>query len=362
MQQGGTALSMLGLRPEGVSSSSHFVFNTSGEILGFFGRALTLGSTAPAVSKPRPDAVDSKSAASNSRLLAKNGRKNRQMYNLHVPRQRLRERLLDLLAPGTVQWGRVLTRFEPTELLQRSAGRSCGDDAVEEPRQQRTASAVRCWFADGSSEEVAVLIGADGIASVVRRQLEEGGSPEPHDDATHSELQTVQSSQEPAVLLQRPHLGECQSMPLLKQPLEYLGVIVVLGIVAEVPLLRRRIVETVDGDTRIYMMAFSEASADDTAAVCAGNAARLSTSGKNTDTHAKSDAATTRTDLSMWQLSWPLPEQEARKLASDRTALKAEVLRRCGSWHEPIPSLLAVRLSQMRTVFCEQAVRLTFAK
>lgn len=68
------------------------------------------------------------------------------MYNLHVPRQRLRERLLDLLAPGTVQWGRVLTRFEPMEDCQQPAGRSCGADEVE----QRPPSRVRCWFADGA--------------------------------------------------------------------------------------------------------------------------------------------------------------------------------------------------------------------
>jgi hypothetical protein len=34
---------------------------------------------------------------------SKDGRKNRQMYNLHVPRQRLRQRLLESLAPGTGQ-------------------------------------------------------------------------------------------------------------------------------------------------------------------------------------------------------------------------------------------------------------------
>lgn len=40
MQQGGTALTRLGLQPEGISSSSHFVFNPAGQVLGFFGRAL----------------------------------------------------------------------------------------------------------------------------------------------------------------------------------------------------------------------------------------------------------------------------------------------------------------------------------
>ena len=35
-----TALTKLGLEPEGISSSSHFVFDAQGQISGFFGRAL----------------------------------------------------------------------------------------------------------------------------------------------------------------------------------------------------------------------------------------------------------------------------------------------------------------------------------
>ncbi len=260
------------------------------------------------------------------------------MYNLHVPRQRLRERLLDLLAPGTVQWGRVLTRFEPMEDCQHPpAGRSCGADEVE----QRPPSRVRCWFADGSSEEVALLVGADGISSVVRRQLEEGSPTQQNAHRTASKVVVDNSSQRSATP-HTSHLGACPSMPLLKQPLEYLGVIVVLGIVAEMPLLRRRIVETVDGSTRIYMMAFTEASAS----------SKWFSPGDDTGTQARVPCpAKTCRDLSMWQLSWRMPEQEARELASDRVALKAEVLRRCGSWHEPIPTLLAVRLADIVLLF-----------
>eukprot|EP01050_Picozoa_sp_SAG11_P002435 SAG11_NODE_123_length_15805_cov_15.133261_16_plen_205_part_00 len=43
----------------------------------------------------------------------------------------------------------------------------------------------------------------------------------------------------------------------------------------------------------------------------------------------------------MWQLTFRLPEAEARALsAAGAEALRAEALRRCGGWHEPVPTLL----------------------
>ena len=45
-------------------------------------------------------------------------------------------------------------------------------------------------------------------------------------------------------------------------------------------------------------------------------------------------------DTTMWQLSFPMDEEAARALGRDPEALKAEALRRCGGWHEPIPQLL----------------------
>jgi len=89
--------------------------------------------------------------------------------------------------------------------------------------------------------------------------------------------------------------------------LNYVGFVVVLGIVDEavmaIPLARRRIFETVDGTTRIYAMPFT-------------------------------------TTSTMWQLSFPCVEAEARAFGKDPAALKAEILVRCGGWHEPIPELL----------------------
>ena len=89
--------------------------------------------------------------------------------------------------------------------------------------------------------------------------------------------------------------------------LNYVGLVVVLGIVEEkimkVLLAKRRIFETVDGAARIYAMPFT-------------------------------------TTSTMWQLSFPCTEQAARAYMKDTASLKEEIVRKCASWHEPIPELL----------------------
>ncbi|WP_347441515.1 NAD(P)/FAD-dependent oxidoreductase [Rubritalea sp.] len=95
-------------------------------------------------------------------------------------------------------------------------------------------------------------------------------------------------------------------------PLRYLGCIVILGICPlknlggfESPLLDSATVfQTANGNERMYMMPYS-------------------------------------TDSVMWQLSYPIPEDEAKDLsARGAQALKAEACRRC-DWHDPIPQILA---------------------
>jgi salicylate hydroxylase len=260
MQQGGTALEKLGLEPEGVSSSSHFVFDTTGGILGFYGRALarpvhTERSNGAMGAQPqlplRPDDITQQPLG---RCSSKR-RKNRQTPNLHLPRQRLRQRLLGALRPGTVQWGKAYASHE------------C-----------RPGRGVACCFTDGSCVEAALLVGADGISSSVRASS-------------------------------------------ISDSLVYLGTIVVLGIAPEVALLKERVVETADGCTRLYMMPFSQEG-------CWAGA----------------------TNLSMWQLSWPVSDPaEARAFAAEPAALKAEVLRRCGDWHDPIPELLRSTTHELLT-------------
>lgn len=202
-------------------STSHYTFSADGHILGFYGEAF--GSK----SKDRQEAKNS-------------GR------FVHIPRQMLRGRIVEQIQPGTIMWNSRLKSF------------SCWSED-----NARRENGVTVTLLDGTTLDAALLIGADGIFSSVRRQLDLPGDR-----------------------------------------LNYVGLIVVLGIVpTTVPLTRRRIFETVDGTTRIYAMPFT-------------------------------------TSSTMWQLSFPYVEEAARALVKDAAALKAEILRRCGKWHEPVPALL----------------------
>jgi len=98
-------------------------------------------------------------------------------------------------------------------------------------------------------------------------------------------------------------------------PLHYLGCIVILGICPlntleeiESNLLDSATVfQTANGNERIYMMPYSS-------------------------------------DSVMWQLSFPMPEDEAKALSTQGTqALKEEACRRT-PWHDPIPQILAATL------------------
>lgn len=155
---------------------------------------------------------------------------------------------------------------------------SCWTDEKDRSSKNKK-NGVTATLTDGSTIDAAALVGSDGIFSTVRRQLDLPGDR-----------------------------------------LNYLGLVVVLGIVptaaadagegkkrkadgCKFPLPQRRIFETVDGVTRIYAMPFT-------------------------------------TTVTMWQLSFPYEEEAARNLVKDQAALKEEILRRCGGWHEPIPELL----------------------
>jgi 2-polyprenyl-6-methoxyphenol hydroxylase-like FAD-dependent oxidoreductase len=94
-------------------------------------------------------------------------------------------------------------------------------------------------------------------------------------------------------------------------PLRYLGCIVVLGIcpradiASDSPLLDGETVfQTADGNTRLYAMPYSP------------------------------------TEY-MWQLSFPLDEEDAKAVSLHGSqALKQEAIRLCGEWHHPIPEFL----------------------
>jgi salicylate hydroxylase len=98
-------------------------------------------------------------------------------------------------------------------------------------------------------------------------------------------------------------------------PLRYLGCIVILGIcpLADLNGIKHSLLDsatvfqTANGNERIYMMPYAA-------------------------------------DSVMWQLSFPMPENNAKALSAKGVqALKAEALRRC-QWHDPIPQVLAATL------------------
>jgi 2-polyprenyl-6-methoxyphenol hydroxylase-like FAD-dependent oxidoreductase len=98
-------------------------------------------------------------------------------------------------------------------------------------------------------------------------------------------------------------------------PLRYLGCIVILGIcplkalegLTSSLLDSATVFQTANGNERIYMMPYTS-------------------------------------DSIMWQLSFPMPEEEAKTLSAQGTqALKEEACRRT-QWHDPIPQILAATL------------------
>ncbi|HEY1041316.1 MAG TPA: FAD-dependent monooxygenase [Candidatus Paceibacterota bacterium] len=104
-------------------------------------------------------------------------------------------------------------------------------------------------------------------------------------------------------------------------PLQYLGCIVILGICPlkslgniESPLLDSATVfQTVNGHERIYMMPY--------------------------------DA-----DTIMWQLSFPLSEDDAQHVSAQSAgAMKEEALKRLDNWHSPVPQILAATLDSQIT-------------
>jgi salicylate hydroxylase len=110
--------------------------------------------------------------------------------------------------------------------------------------------------------------------------------------------------------------------------LRYLGCCVVLGIAASPDSILtdgETVFQTADGVTRLYAMPFAQAG-EEVSTIAGGIFNR----------------PTEHRGLSMWQLSFPMQEAESKRLSKlGPSALKAEALKRCGRWHDPIPVLLS---------------------
>lgn len=135
------ALAKLGLLDECVRrdcpSTCHWIFAPSGQILGYYGRSFKTADS----NEPEQEGVGENS------VFAERG-------NLRVPRQDLRQLLIDKLKPGTIQWGKRLKDYVEDDNGVRLIWEESGVNVI-----------------DGGSDAQAfdIVIGADGLRSIVRQ-------------------------------------------------------------------------------------------------------------------------------------------------------------------------------------------------
>lgn len=214
----------------------------------------------------------------------KNGKKHSKRQNAHISRQNLRSVLMEMLRPNTIQWGHKLVGYSKAD--DKEDNESNGFSTLKLKFRRRGLD-IDYKDEEEVTKNATILVGADGLRSIVRSKK----------------------------------LGDAST------PLRYLGCIVILGI-ASSPTNDltdgETVFQTADGTTRLYAMPFANA----------GEEASILGGGVKT-------ASEARGGLSMWQLSFPMDESDAKILSSlGPAALKEEALKRCSSWHDPIPDLL----------------------
>ncbi|KAL7435528.1 hypothetical protein ACHAXH_002662 [Discostella pseudostelligera] len=258
---------------------------------------------------------------------------------------------------------------------------------------------VSLLFDDGTSAQVDLLIGADGVNSVVARQYlsTKVASPTPKGmtmarrtkDADHSgvgdsyntedkssnvesagDLDKGQSSsplQQVHKQLQQQHQTEKLSSPssrFAEKQLDVtlprnLGIFIILGISDHFHhLVDERGFYTLDGMHRLFIMPFQGSRLDDDFDMDDSdnensdyvvNAATASKTNNETELIQTSDylcrsrkGRQRKRRKTMWQLSFPVSERsEAFRLSQlSQKEMQLEVLRRCGQWHTPVPDLI----------------------
>jgi 2-polyprenyl-6-methoxyphenol hydroxylase-like FAD-dependent oxidoreductase len=257
-------------------SNSHYTFDSNGNVIGYYGRA-----------------IKSKyfSQQSAPRLPEFGGNEG----NLRIPRQELRSLLLQRLQPDTVVWGKKLIKFYENE----------NEVEVHFDRDSNCDSTPVA----ADIIKTKILVGADGIKSVVRNLMDEQTSK-------------MEGSEE-------------KNTPVASS-LKYIGISVIIGLSSSRkphPLTHNRGFYVVDGTHRLFTMPFVRRKAKTTNPLSPIPAH----SGEENE-----DETDVEDYLTMWQLSFSgLDEEQAAALKNCDTAeLLQTALHRTASWFSAVRELL----------------------
>ncbi|KAL3782777.1 hypothetical protein HJC23_003098 [Cyclotella cryptica] len=273
-------------------SRSHYLFTEKGEVMGYYGNAFH------DVSEENPSVEDEDGVKPTVSAFRGAG----QRGNLRIPRSELRSILMDKIrgvneqnrpSKFRIEWGKRLVSYvdrPATEKLsqihdvERKAEnvRNAVSGQSSEATCQRP---VLLQFEDGTTDDVDLLIGADGINSIVAKQY----------------LSTTSQSKSK------------QSTLNIDISPQYLGIFIIIGISHHFhPLIDERGYYTLDMTHRLFIMPFE--------------GSRIQQQSRRT----------------MWQLSYPVVDrEEANRLSKlDPSELQQEVLKLCGHWHEPFPEMV----------------------
>lgn len=321
MQQGGPALRALGLgdllNTHGTVSTRHNSYRWDGTRLGTYGlskRQPVASASGPVMAPALPDCpstdrVPTKSAVEESSAPKASLLKSKTRHNVHIPRQKLREIMMQNIKPSSVLWSKKLESLSVQQV----------EDSVD--------PVVRVSFSDGTSQEVCALVGADGIFSSVRHRMQE--------------LLAVKQKEE-AFDEGYPAAGN----RLQEQSLKYLGLMVILGIAPNGPVMAadastsgtsRQQCQWLDGETRVFSMPYDEHHTMWQLSYPCSEADALQMSGAaTTPTQSRSSPISTNATASD-SIGSPVG-MEARAVLGGR--LKHEALRRCAGWAPDLVALL----------------------
>lgn len=368
-------------------SRCHYLFDSEGFVRGYFGNEFyDLGDkrSGSVDSEGRRDiTADTTSVANEAREII---RGLGQRGNIRIPRSELRNILFEALmkeareiaskyadsqrtdAPidvdgssiCSIQWNRKLVSYvdRPMQSKMNSIFRKDCAESIETQRsqgQQKLQKAVErpvlLNFDDGSSDQVDLLVGADGVNSVVSRQYLSTIFPS-HCSKRQSLFEIMQKSKGNESTGPKNLFNSTVTKSLATDATEnlrfpqYLGIFLILGITNAVhPHLDERGFYTLDGEKRLFVMPFKGSKLED--ARHAADEANLHDSIADNKSFAKHNSNNCNSLIpkrrkTMWQLSFPVRDfDEAMRLKNlPEEELKREVLRMCGHWHEPFPKMV----------------------